>query len=162
MININILGDFKDYFYSIGYFGEFTTLLITSALIFNQYVYYIFYIIMVLLSKLINQILKKILKDPRPKNPKKFLESEQFGHKNFGMPSGHSQFVFFTIVYNYLVINQFVPWNLLLLVIGFITIYQRYVYRNHTMKQLVVGAFIGGLLAYITYYLATYTKNRLL
>lgn len=161
-MGFNFLHDFKDYIYSIGYFSEFTTFIITSCLIFRQHIYFIFYVIMVLLSKLINQILKKIIKDPRPNKPIKFLESEKFGGKNFGMPSGHSQFVFFTTVYNYLVIKQFIPWTLLLLVIGLITIYERYIFKNHTLSQLIVGAFVGGLLAYLTYYLATYTKDKLL
>lgn len=70
------------------------------------------------------------------------------------MPSGHSQLTFFSIVYTYLVTNKFIPWTLLLLIIGCMTMYERYIFRNHTMLQLVSGAVLGSFIAYFSYSLA--------
>jgi len=146
-----IFSNYIDFFYSIGYFGEYITFLITFALIFNKDIYLIFYIIFFLLNKIINQTLKNYFKQPRPKQPLKFLESDSFSKSKFGMPSGHTQLSFFSIFYAYLVMNKFIPWILLLLIIGFIVIYERYYFKNHTLFQLISGATLGGVIAYISY-----------
>ena len=47
--------------------------------------------------------------------------------------------------------NKFIPRILLLLIIGFIVIYERYYFKNHTLFQLISGATLGGVIAYISY-----------
>jgi membrane-associated phospholipid phosphatase len=153
MLNLikGIFSNYIDFFYSIGYFGEYITFLITCAVIFNKHIYLIFYIIFFLLNKIINQILKNYFKQPRPDRPVKFLESDNFSKRKFGMPSGHSQLSFFSIFFAYLVTNKFFPWILLLLLVGFIVIYERLLFRNHTLYQLISGAIIGAVIAYLSY-----------
>ena len=148
-----IFHNYIDFFYAIGYFGEYIIFLITCALIFNQRLFFVFYLLFFTLNRIINQYLKKIFKGSRPFHPKKYLESDKFTKKASGMPSGHAQISFFSIVYGYLVNRQFIPWSLLSLLIGFILIYERYVFRNHTVKQLVYGLLIGSILGYISYYI---------
>ena len=147
---VDIFSNYEDFFYSIGYFGEYITFIIACALLFNKYVYFVFYVVLFILNRVLNQFLKKLFKQPRPSNGKKFLDSDVFSKKKFGMPSGHSQLVFYTIAYSYLVNRQLIPWTLLLLVIGLIVIYERYLFKNHTMMQLISGAGVGILTAYIT------------
>jgi len=140
-----------DFLMAIGYFGEQITFLITCALIYNNHIFLIFYIIVVILSRIINTLLKDYTKNLRPSNPIKFLDSDIFSKKTYGMPSGHSQLTFLSIVYAYLVTNKFIPWILLLLVIGLVVIYERYAYRNHTAYQLISGAILGSFIGYVSY-----------
>jgi len=146
-----IFSNYMDFFYSIGYFGEYITFIITCILIFNKHVYFGFYILFFILNRIINQYLKNYFKEPRPNKPIKFLDSDNFSKKKFGFPSGHSQLTFFSIFYTYLVTNKFIPWTLLLLFIGIIVIYERLIYKNHTINQLIAGALIGSILAFISY-----------
>jgi len=153
----NTLGKtYVDFFYVLGYFGHFFIFFITCGLIYHDYAYFIIFIIMFILNKLLNEYLKNTFRQYRPSNPIKFLNSEILSKKNFGMPSGHTQIAFFSILYAYLVTRRFIPWILLLLVIGLIVIYERYKYRNHTLNQLFAGAIIGSLLAYLTYSFTTF------
>jgi membrane-associated phospholipid phosphatase len=153
MLNLfkGIFYNYVDFFYSIGYFGEYITFLITIALIFNKHIYLIFYIIIFALNKVINQFFKDYFKQPRPSHPLKFLESDSFSKKKYGMPSGHSQLAFFSMFYAYLVINKFIPWTFLLLIVGIIVIYERFYFRNHTLYQLISGAALGIIIAFISY-----------
>lgn len=145
-----------NFFFSIGYFGEFVAFFITLALIYKSHIYSIVYIIVFLLNALLNNYLKAYIKEDRPKKPVKFLDSDNFSQRSFGMPSGHSQNTFFSIIYAYLVTRRFIPWTLLLLVIGIIAMYERYKYRNHTISQLFTGAILGSLIAYLTYSFTTF------
>jgi hypothetical protein len=105
---------------------------------------------MFIFNKTINEYLKNYFKQSRPSNPKKYLESDKFSKKKFGMPSGHSQLVFFSILYSYLVTHSIIPWVLGLLIIGLIVIYERYIFKNHTINQLISGALLGSFIAYLT------------
>jgi membrane-associated phospholipid phosphatase len=155
-----IFSNYIDFFYSIGYFGEYITFLITCFLIFNEHIYLFFYIILFFLNRIINQNLKDYFKELRPNNPKKFLETDIFSKKKYGMPSGHSQLTFFSIFYAYLVTNKFIPWILLLLIVGIIVLYERFVFKNHTIYQLISGAGIGIFIAYLSYTTITYILNH--
>jgi membrane-associated phospholipid phosphatase len=154
-----IFSNYVDFFYSIGYFGEYITFLITCILIFNKHIYLFFYIILFFLNRIINQNLKNYFKEPRPNNPKKFLESDFFSKKKYGMPSGHAQLTFFSIFYAYLVTNTFIPWILFLLIVGLIVIYERFLFKNHTLYQLFSGAIIGIFIAYLSYTIIRYISN---
>ena len=151
---------YTDFFYSIGYFGEFISFVITCALIYNHSIYLICYIIVFLLNTLINKYLKQFFHQYRPNKPVKFLDSDQFSKKKYGMPSGHSQNTFFSIIYTYLVTRRFIPWTLLLFIIGCIVVYERYKYRNHTINQLIAGIVVGIFMAYLTYNIATFIMKH--
>lgn len=154
-----IFHNYIDFFYAVGYFGEYIVFLITCALIFNQHLFFGFYILFFILNRIINQYLKKLLKGNRPSHPKKYLESDKFSKNKYGMPSGHSQITFFSIAYCYFVTKKFIPWILLLLIIGMILVYERYFFRNHTMKQLVYGMVIGVTFGFICYYIVDYIEH---
>ena len=149
-----------DLLYAIGYFNEHIVFLITISLLIKQYVYLFFYIIFFLLTTKLNKFLKKYFHEYRPNNPIKFLNSENFSKKIYGMPSNHTTLVFFSIVYLYLIIHKIFPWILLLIIISILTIYERYIFHNHTLKQLFVGAFLGSFIAYLSILLINIIKIK--
>jgi membrane-associated phospholipid phosphatase len=108
------------------------------------YGYLLFYII----NTFINNLLKNSIKQARPNNT---MTNEKYTeiHK-YGMPSYHAQSVVFSLVFLYLV-NKSIFLLLIEIFIVFITLYQRWYYRFHTIEQLAVGSFIGGVTAYIGY-----------
>ena len=75
---------------------------------------------------------------------------EYKGIEYYGMPSGHSQSVFYTISYMWYVTHN-VYLLLIGLFIGLITLNQRYKTKKHTIEQLIVGAFTGISIGYISY-----------
>jgi membrane-associated phospholipid phosphatase len=73
------------------------------------------------------------------------------------MPSGHTQWVFYSTTFTYLALEN----NVLLvgaLFISLLTIYQRVQSRQHFLSQTIVGAIIGSLLGFAFY---KYAKNQL-
>jgi membrane-associated phospholipid phosphatase len=144
---MNILETWISLFYGIGYFGDTIAFFITSLSTLNQPIFFIFYILFAYLNILLNDFITNQIKQKNPKNPIKFLASDTFSKHRYGMPSIHSQNMFFSIMYCYLVTKKF----LLLLIIGLIVLYERYVFRDHTMKQLIYGALLGSIIGYLSY-----------
>lgn len=140
-----------DFLFSLGFFSELFVMIIVLALIYKNTNNTLFYLIFIFLNGYINRFLKAIIKQDRPSNPIKFLNSEHFtkGHA-YGMPSGHSQNVFFSITYLYLTVKQWYPWTLVALVIGLLMLFERWYFHNHTIAQLLAGAAVGSTLAYMT------------
>ena len=113
-------------------------------------------------SGLINYILKGVFKQPRPIDDKHLFNLEKMYRsvltfENYGMPSAHTQAVFYTTTFTYLALE-----NGVLLVgslfISLLTIYQRVQSKQHFLSQTIVGAIIGGILGFAFY---TYAKNQL-
>lgn len=151
MINISdIFGNIIDFFYGIGYFGEYITFIFTLFLIYSQTYNLVFYIIFFILNKVINDYLKDYFKEYRPSNPKKFLDDDKFSKKKYGMPSGHSQLSFFSLTYSYLSVKKITISIILMLITCLIVIYERFVYHNHTMFQLILGAIVGIIIGYLS------------
>jgi hypothetical protein len=108
------------------------------------YGYLLFYII----NTFINNFLKNSIKQARPNN--NIINEKYTEIHKYGMPSYHAQSVVFSLVYLYLV-NKSIFILLIEIFIVFMTLYQRWYYRYHTIEQLAVGSFIGGVTAYIGY-----------
>jgi len=130
----------------IGLSGPLILFIISIIYLWKQkyiYGYLVFYII----NTFINNLLKITIKEARPNNTtnEKYTEI----HK-YGMPSYHAQSVVFSLVYLYLV-NESIFLLIVEMFIVFITLYQRWYYRHHTIEQLAIGSFIGGVTAYIGY-----------
>jgi membrane-associated phospholipid phosphatase len=72
------------------------------------------------------------------------------------MPSGHTQQTAFalTIAYLFSKKNLYLSIGLLIL-----TSIQRYVFRNHTLIQLIVGGIVGFGLGYICFYIMCYIEK---
>ena len=142
----------RDY---IGLFAPIILLFLSLFLLRNKkkYLYYFFYGFV--LNNILNIILKVAIKEPRPTDEQKVIEigianGARISFDKFGMPSGHAQncaycLAFITMVFNDPFITAFYT------VITFNTLFQRYLYNNHTILQLVIGTFIGLLFGFITY-----------
>lgn len=154
-IMLQLFREFSTYFYALGYFSGLHMIIIVSILTFYNKLNFGVYLVGVALNTLINEWTKPVIGDPRPKNPIKYLAGEKFIAKNeiYGFPSGHTQTVFFSIVYLYLTIHQFMPWVLVGLLLATATFCERWAFRNHTIAQLFAGAVVGSTLAYGLVYL---------
>jgi membrane-associated phospholipid phosphatase len=87
------------------------------------------------------------------KNNKRFLYKDGLPYDLFGMPSGHASGVIFSTLFVYFALRK-TNWLYVYLVISFIVISERVVYNHHTISQVVVGSFLGVLLAYGMFELA--------
>ena len=73
-----------------------------------------------------------------------------------GMPSGHAQQTAFSLTFTYMISGQhfYASW-----VLFFLTLFQRYVFKNHTFWQLLVGSVLGVAIAYLTLHIEAIIKN---
>lgn len=138
----------------IAYNSAFITLLINSFALYDQKKYLtIFYLILFILYQIVIT-LKNIIKQPRPSG---YLTMDDGGkyinREKYGMPSGHSAFVFYSTVFLWLV-KQNIPLLIIELFLCAITVYQRYHYKKHTIEQLVAGALLGAAVAFGSYQIA--------
>jgi hypothetical protein len=99
------------------------------------------------MNHILNGILKSTIREPRP-GQSKSIESDKLNLdlvgniEKYGMPSYHAQSVFFSTTFLYLVQRN--PALLFFeFIICTITLYQRFKYKRHDMRQLTVGSFIG-------------------
>jgi len=148
----------KDFSYAIGYFSEMILPIIVVFSIYHDMYAHIVYFLGYFVSIYLNIWLKNIIKDPRPKPFYKFLDNESTKkdtQQKYGMPSGHSQNAFYSIVYLYMYFGSFYPWILICLGVGILTILERWLFRNHTLFQLCIGALIGSALGYIIFTIQT-------
>jgi membrane-associated phospholipid phosphatase len=142
--------DILDY---IGFYGPLILVILNMIFMWKQKTYALVYFIAIIVNEYLNQLLKLVFKQSRPMN---YNISENVGatkymvgpHK-YGMPSGHSQSVFFSMMYVWLVTQS--VWVLIAeLFVCLLTVIQRWQYKKHTIEQLGVGAVIGMLFAYVT------------
>jgi membrane-associated phospholipid phosphatase len=145
----------RDY---IGLFAPIILLFLSLFLLRNKkkYLYYFFYGFV--LNNILNIILKVAIKEPRPTTEQKVIEigianGARISFDKFGMPSGHAQncsycLAFITMVFYDPLITAFY------IVITFNTLFQRYLYSNHTILQLIIGCFIGLLFGFVIYNIA--------
>jgi dolichyldiphosphatase len=112
-------------------------------------------------------LLKSVFKDKeipilgkgeRPQTKNCGMIADGSKSSSYGTPSGHSQFASFFSLYSVLVINdlpieqavKYVYFVLLGLVAIWI-MYTRLQFKCHTIQQIIFGALIGGILAFIAY-----------
>jgi membrane-associated phospholipid phosphatase len=125
-----------------------------------------YYILGAIFCTIVNIILKIIIKQPRPKNDKPdfaFLvqNNKKVSFDKFGMPSGHSQFMFYTLAFMAFATysHKHYWWTIaFLLMLTINTVVQRIVDDHHTMLQVVVGAITGTLIGIGAFYI---TKSKL-
>jgi membrane-associated phospholipid phosphatase len=159
MILDNTIKKFIIFFYAIGFFSEFIALFLVLIVLFNRRIDLLVYFIGLFINVIINVCLKRVFKSLRPNDPIKFLNEESFKGKKYGMPSGHSQNVFYSIAYIYLGTNyHYIYWCIIGFVLAVLMMYERWSFHNHTLAQLVVGAIVGITVAYYTLWI----KNKIL
>jgi membrane-associated phospholipid phosphatase len=151
---------FMSLFWGIGYFGWHISTLYALYVSYGiSWMYFFIYSIVFVLTSMINRvILKKYINDPRPRDPTRFLAADHFRKRMNGMPSGHAQYTAFSLTYAYLLSGKqfYASWALF-----FITVLQRYVFKNHTFLQLLMGSILGFLLAQaFVYFLKKTEENK--
>jgi len=148
-MKLYILGDY------IGIFAPVILFILTLFLLRNMPTYLQFYVAGNILNNILNIILKIIIKEPRPNDEQKAIEigvvnGSRIGFDKFGMPSGHAQNCGYNLAFiNLTLDNLFI--TTLYILITIVSLLQRYLYKNHTILQLVVGLLVGIGFGYLTY-----------
>jgi len=135
----------SDFIFALGYFSEIIIVIIVIYLLQKDLINVLIYIIFFLLDGYINTILKGIIREPRPPDYVKYLYSEHTSRVKtiYGMPSGHSQNVFFSLTYLFLTAKEPVYWIQICLGLSALMAYERWTFHNHTLLQLFAGAIVG-------------------
>jgi membrane-associated phospholipid phosphatase len=151
--------EIKNFLWGIGYFGWQIAFLYGLYVSFNYKITYgLLFLILFLTSGFINEnIFKKFIYNLRPLNSTKFLHSEVFRKKTNGMPSGHAQQTAFALTYTYLLTHKYFYESITLFLI---TVTQRYIFKNHTMPQLIVGSVCGIILGALAFYITNLVNAR--
>ena len=135
----------------IGFYGPY----INFVILLNQKQFLFGYLVFLILNVMSNKIFKNAFKEPRPLNGKLLPNERDIYADKYGMPSGHAQTVFYPLIYLYLVKQ-----NMYLLFIesfvAILTVYQRWNYRRHTPKQLLIGSIIGSFVGYVGFNMTNY------
>ena len=145
----------RDY---IGLFAPIILFFLSLFLLRNNKKYLYFFFYGFILNNILNIILKVAIKEPRPTAERKVIEigianEARISFDKFGMPSGHAQNCAYCLAFITMVLND--PFiTAFYIVITFNTLFQRYLYNNHTILQLVIGSFIGLLFGFIIYTIA--------
>ena len=159
-IEYDNINSFITFFDTVGFYAPLLLFFIVCYHLLNQRKYLLLYILCFFANTSLNKTLKLIFREPRPDNPVFFSKVENYkNEEQFGMPSGHAQSVFFSLVYLYCIKPSSVY---LLLFVGFvslITLYQRWKYRRHTLAQLIIGSLVGGLFARCVYVIEKYINQ---
>lgn len=142
----------RDY---IGLYAPLILFLLSLFLLRNMELFLQFFVVGFVLNNILNIILKLAIKEPRPSKDQKAIEigivnGARIGFDKFGMPSGHSQNCAYCISFITLVLNDPLITGLYLF-ISLISLFQRYLYNNHTILQLLIGFILGTVFGYIIY-----------
>jgi membrane-associated phospholipid phosphatase len=163
----NFTSKIADFGYAIGFFSEFILLVLVVLWLVLKSIDpgmdIVVYVMGLIVSGGINTLLKRWIGQPRPQNPRKFLYSEHFDRRQrtYGMPSGHSQNVVYSIAYLYGSVPDPGPWvGLGCAVVAMATWIERWQFHNHTISQLAVGAVVGVALAYFVIRLRDFVRNQ--
>jgi membrane-associated phospholipid phosphatase len=145
----------RDY---IGVFAPAILFILTLFLLRNMKTYLRVFVYGFILNNILNIILKLVIKEPRPSNDKKIIEiaitngiqHPRISFDKFGMPSGHAQNCGYCLAFVTMVMNDPLI-TAIYAVFSSISLYQRYLYNNHTILQLAIGISIGLAFGYLTY-----------
>lgn len=131
----------------------FFNILILSSSYTHEYA--LIYVFFILVDVFVNEVLKGIIKQPRPlgykTNNEVYYNLDYEGVHKYGMPSGHAQSTTFSITYIALVTKS--PLIIIIeLCIGCVVLYQRWETRKHSVLQLIAGTIVGcitGLIGFL-------------
>ena len=133
----------------LGYWGPVLLLIITPVGlgIYNN-AFMIYYVVFYVVGFVMNCIIKKLIKQPRPKNQRYLYHFERnknlnnMSGQNYGMPSSHVQICFYSLFTTLFIVRNYY-FTLISLIITLATCYQRYIYKNHTILQIMIGSILG-------------------
>ena len=146
----------------VGNFGPVILYIVASYLLWKKNTSFYYFQVGLFTCAILNIVLKGIFKQPRPsedpeqfnlalKNGYRFIFKNGVPHDIFGMPSGHSSASLFITTFVFLCLkDKKVLLGFLLL--SLIIMSQRVIDDHHTVFQVVVGASVGILYAYLFYF----------
>jgi len=97
---------------------------------------WVVFILFMIANELFNRFLKTMIREERPSE----LISNKKDTTYYGMPSGHSQHIFFSAMFLQL---QQIKYAEFIWLVALITMYERVANNKHTVRQVIVGAIIG-------------------
>lgn len=142
----------RDY---VGLYAPIILFILSLFLLRNMRTYLQFFVSGFILNNILNIILKLAIKEPRPSKDQKAIEigvvnGARIGFDKFGMPSGHAQTCGYCVSFITMTLNN--PFiTCLYSLISVISLFQRYLYNNHSILQLATGFIVGGGFGYLTY-----------
>jgi len=145
----------QNIFVFIGTIGPFILIFLSLFLLRSKFIFLLFYIVGFVVNHVLNIILKITIQDPRPQEDIVLFElalkhGKRPAIEKYGMPSGHAQSVGYSCAFIFLTIyNTYILWGYL--IISLITMMQRYIYKRHTLFQIVIGYIIGIIMGTLTY-----------
>jgi membrane-associated phospholipid phosphatase len=159
-------------FTKFGKFGPILLYIVASYLLWHKKTSFYYYQVGIFTCAILNLVLKGIFKEPRPsedptefylaiKNGHRFIFKNGVPHDIFGMPSGHSQTALFTTAFVFLCLKD-VKIGLGFLFVSLLIMCQRVVDNWHTVFQVIVGAGVGILYAYLFYYFSQQSLKGLI
>ena len=147
----------------IGYYGPLIQMAITSSQLLLQKYYLMGYVIFLCANTFLNKWLKMHYKESRPSIaeevdvPIKISDANWFGFPSadvYGMPSGHAQSILYSVSYLY-----FVTKSMIFLIFGVflsgVTLYQRWKFKRHSVKQLAIGSIVGVIMGWFGVYITS-------
>lgn len=144
----------------IGFFGPLILIFSSIILLIKKQNLLVYYLIGLGTNSITNVILKLLIQDPRPKEDLPLFEAELAHNKEriifdkYGMPSGHAQSMAYSLGFIMFALKSHLVTNIYFILL-LVTICQRFVYKNHTVAQLLVGLIIGFTIGYLFYLIAT-------
>lgn len=140
----------------IGHHGPYILFIVSLFLTLSQKALFLYILMGYFVNNSINHSFKQYFHEQRPSplythitlfGEEQKMPVQELENRKYGMPSGHSQQVWFFVTFMYLALkNMWV--NILFFLIACITSVQRVVYKNHSTKQVIMGAIFGIVVAY--------------
>ena len=141
---------------TLGFFGPLILFFISIAVFITRIPYEIGYVFGFFINTVLNNYIKSSVKESRPEGGRSLFSWEIYsGTEKYGMPSLHAQSVVFSTVYLWLSGGS-PSWLILESFLSALTIYQRWHYKRHTIKQLAVGSALGAGVAWGAWKLTTH------
>ena len=141
---------------TIGFSGPTLLLLSTIYLVSNKKTFISIYLVGFVFNIILNFFAKGLIQQPRPTENKRLfnleiLKGDRISYDRYGMPSGHTQSVFYSTIFVYLVLRNKSVTTIYLLV-SCMTLYQRIKYEDHTILQVIIGSLTGAFMGYLVYH----------
>jgi membrane-associated phospholipid phosphatase len=150
----------------IAYLGPIILIAITILLLWKKETLLFYFILGVIINIALNFLLKGVFKEPRPTGNQQIIQlainnGKRLGSQVYGMPSGHAQSAFYCAAFIFHSLNN---WKITVLYVmmALFTCYQRYIYKEHTLWQLFVGALVGLVIGTVAFKGAKKKKMGLL
>lgn len=144
---------FRDY---IGLYAPIILFILSLFLLRNMKTYFFYFVLGFIFNNILNILLKLFIQEPRPSHDQKAIEigvinGARIGFDKFGMPSGHAQNCGYCLAFITMTLNS--PFiTALYSIISLSSLFQRYLYNNHTILQLFVGLILGFIIGYLLYF----------